>query len=159
LRLLHSAVEENRPFDLALLDYHMPEMNGFQLAEAIKSTPETAALRLIMLSSAAVSAAERGHETAWFECMISKPVRLSDLFNAMITVVVGTSPRTVPTAVSQAVQDDADQLAGVRILVAEDNPVNRELVHHMLAQLGASSLMATNGLEALDVLARASVDI
>ena len=159
LRLLRAALEENRPFDLALLDYHMPEMNGFQLAEAIKSAPETAGLRLIMLSSAAVSAAERGQESTWFECMISKPIRLSDLFNAMITVVVGTSPRKTLSTLSPAVDGEADQLAGVRILVAEDNPVNRELVHHMLAQLGANSLMATNGLEALDVLARDSVDI
>jgi CheY-like chemotaxis protein len=142
-----------------LLDYHMPEMNGLQLADVIKSTPELAGIKLIMLSSAAVSAAERPQETAWFECLIQKPVRLSDLFNAMITVIVGTAPPKASAAALPATDEHANRPAGARILVAEDNPVNRELVHHMLAQLGAIPLMATNGLEALDVLARDAVDI
>jgi len=158
LRLLNEAAARERPFELALLDYHMPGMNGFQLAEAIKIEPAIAGVRLIMLSSA-VSTLERAEETARFECMISKPVRLSDLFNAMITVVVGSSDSGTAAAAPQAVTDDAELLAGARVLVAEDNPVNRELAHHMLAQLGAVSLMATNGLEALDVLARESVDV
>ena len=159
LRLLQEAATAKRPFELALLDYHMPEMNGLQLAEVIKSTPQLAGIRLIMLSSAAVSAAERAHESACFECIVAKPIRLSDLFNAMITVAVGTAPRKVFASAAPVAADDATLLAGVRILVAEDNPVNRELVHHMLAPLGAVTLMATNGLEALDVLARESVDI
>ncbi|HET7032214.1 MAG TPA: response regulator, partial [Casimicrobiaceae bacterium] len=78
--------------------------------------------------------------------------------NAMISVVVG-SARPESFASPPASQDEASQLTGVRVLVAEDNPVNRELVHHMLAQLGADSLMATNGFEALDVLTRDSVDL
>jgi CheY-like chemotaxis protein len=90
--------------------------------------------------------------------MISKPVRLSDLFNAMITVVVGTAPPRASAAPLPFTDGDANRLAGARILVAEDNPVNRELVHHMLAQLGAVSLMATNGREALEILARDAVD-
>ena len=159
LRLLHEAAAAKRPFELALLDYHMPEMNGLQLAEVIKSTRELAATHLVLLSSAPVSAAERAQENACFECAISKPIRLSDLFNAMITVVVGSAPRKASSAPLVAADDDANSLAGVRMLVAEDNPVNRELVHHMLAHLGAVSLMATNGLEALDVLVREPVDI
>jgi signal transduction histidine kinase/DNA-binding response OmpR family regulator/HPt (histidine-containing phosphotransfer) domain-containing protein len=158
LRLLREAATRGRPFELALVDYHMPEINGLQLAEAIKSTPMIAAVHLIMLSSA-VAASERGEETSWFDCTISKPVRLSDLFNAMITVAVGSSARATPASATRAVRDDAEPLAGARILVAEDNPVNRELVHHMLAQLGATSVMATNGFEALDALARTSVDV
>jgi signal transduction histidine kinase/CheY-like chemotaxis protein len=159
LRLLHKASAAKRPFELALLDYHMPEMNGFQLAEAIKTAPDLARARLIMLSSAAVSASERTEEASWFECMISKPIRLSDLFNAMIIVVVGKSPRKASPVSPPVIDDVANRLAGARILVAEDNPVNRELAHHMLAQLGAISLMATNGSEALDVLARETVDV
>jgi len=159
LRLLNEAVAAKRPFELALLDYHMPEMNGLQLAEVIKSTHQLASTRLVMLSSAAVSAAERAQESAWFECIVSKPIRLSDLFNAMVTVAVGAAPRNVSATAPPSGVDDVELLAGLRLLVAEDNPVNRELVHHMLAPLGAVTLMATNGLEALDVLARESVDI
>ena len=159
LRLLTEAATAKRPFELALLDYHMPEMNGLQLAEVIKSRPHLAVTHLVMLSSAPVSAAERAQENACFECVISKPIRLSDLFNAMITIVAGAAPRKRSAAPQAVADDDANRLPGVRILVAEDNPVNRELVHHMLTHLGAVSLMATNGLEALDVLARDSVDI
>ena len=72
---------------------------------------------------------------------------------------MGAAPRKMAAAAGATPGDDANRLAGVRILVVEDNPVNRELVHHMLAHLGAASLMATNGLEALDVLAREAVDI
>jgi signal transduction histidine kinase/CheY-like chemotaxis protein len=159
LSLLQEAAEAKRPFELALLDYHMPETNGLQLAEVIKSTRELAGTHLVMLSSAAVSAAERAQESACFECIVSKPIRLSDLFNAMVTVAVGAAPRMASAAAAPSAADDVDRLARVRILVAEDNPVNRELVHHMLAPLGAITLMATNGLEALDVLAREPVDI
>src|SRR4030095_2608068 len=63
LRLLNEAAAAKRPFDLALLDYHMPEMTGQQLAEVIKSTTQLAGIHLVMLSSAAISAAERAHET------------------------------------------------------------------------------------------------
>ena len=161
-RMLHSAAVDahdalqqlattTSAFDLAILDLHMPAMDGFELADAIRGDPRWADLPLLMLSSVSVGAGERVHQRAMLDCYLTKPVRQSDLYDAIATTVARRPPaeRPMPAAATPAVVAGKPRLAG-HVLVAEDNPVNQEVAAAMLESLGLSYHLAENGRIALE---------
>ncbi|MBN8455080.1 ATP-binding protein [Accumulibacter sp.] len=106
-RMLHSAAVDahdalrqlaatTAAFDLAILDLHMPAMDGFELADAIRGDPRWADLPLLMLSSVSVGAGERGQQRAMLDCYLTKPVRQSDLYDAIATTVARRPPAERP---------------------------------------------------------------
>ena len=161
-RMLHSAAVDahdalqqlaatTAAFDLAILDLHMPAMDGFELADAIRGDPRWADLPLLMLSSVSVGAGERGQQRAMLDCYLTKPVRQSDLYDAIATTVARRPPaeRPLPATATPAAVAGEPRLAG-RVLVAEDNPVNQEVAAAMLESLGLSYSLAENGRIALE---------
>jgi two-component system sensor histidine kinase/response regulator len=162
-RMLHSAAVDahdalrqlaatTAAFDLAILDLHMPAMDGFELADAIRGDPRWADLPLLMLSSVSVGAGERGQQRAMLDCYLTKPVRQSDLYDAIATTVARRPPaeRRLPAAATPAVvAGEPARLTG-RVLVAEDNPVNQEVAAAMLESLGLRCHLAENGRIALE---------
>ena len=167
LDLLHAA--PTRP-DLAILDFQMPEMNGGELAHAILSDPALASMPMMMLSSVGM---ERGQDLpAGIAAFLPKPARRSLLLDT-ISVVLGRDSTQAeeldeggPEGLSRAARDslDAPTVAGppapadgdgrVSILVAEDNAVNLEVAQLNLEKRGYRVLVARNGREAVDLLAR-----
>ncbi len=145
LGALETAVERGRPFEVVVLDYDMPDMNGIELAAAIRKRPSLRALNLVMLSSAQVGPSTRSQHG--IAALLSKPPRQSDLYNAIADAVTGVAEIAEPTAVAQ-ISSDPD---GPLVLVAEDNEINRAVAKALLAKRGLRTETARNGLEAVQM--------
>jgi len=137
-------------FDLIILDWHMPGMNGLELAEEIRTRFPDCSAPLIMLSSAE-GGLKTKKEISGFTAYLRKPVKQSDLFDSLISTVTQRSVRrTVPQG--PVLDPEFASLHPLRILIAEDNTVNQKLAINLLEKLGYRPDLAGNGLEVLDLL-------
>jgi signal transduction histidine kinase/CheY-like chemotaxis protein/HPt (histidine-containing phosphotransfer) domain-containing protein len=134
-------------FDGVLLDMQMPDMDGVQLAQAIR---ENWHLPLILLSS--LGKRELPPTSAGlFTATLSKPVKASQLFNVLITVFGGTALAVESKPSKPTIEVLADSLP-LSILLAEDNAVNQKLGVSLLAKMGYHADLAANGQEAIEAL-------
>jgi GAF domain-containing protein/CheY-like chemotaxis protein len=142
-------------FDVAILDMHMPEMDGLTLAGRIRERHPQ--VPLVMFSS--LGRREAGDTEGWFSAYLSKPVRQSQLFDTLVTLLVeGAVPRSTAPAKSAI---DAEMAARhpLRVLLAEDNVVNQKLALRLLEQMGYRADLASNGLEAIESVERQEYDV
>jgi CheY-like chemotaxis protein len=151
LEQLRIAVQDGTPYDLVLLDMHMPLMDGLTLARVMKADPALARLPLVMLTSVV----QRGHSMlareAGISAYLTKPVRQSQLFDCVATVLgaaVAPEMPPVPAATLRLPRQTP------RILVAEDNIVNQRVSVRLLEKLGYRADVAANGYEAVAALER-----
>jgi two-component system sensor histidine kinase/response regulator len=158
LAAMERAVHADVPFPLLLIDGNMPEMDGFTLAEKIKSNPRVASSRLVMLTSAG----RRGDANRCKELGISgylmKPVKQSDLYDAIATVL-GASPGERESGRLVTRHSLREETRKYRILLAEDNPVNQRVAIRVLEKRGHQVTLACNGLEVLEKLDQGSFDV
>jgi signal transduction histidine kinase/CheY-like chemotaxis protein len=147
-------IRQGDPYDLALLDYQMPEMDGVTLARAIRELPGGRFLALVLLSSIGQTASVRPGE-AGFAAVLSKPVKLSTLQDRLCEIL-GERSGAMPVADSRPEQPVT---APLRILVAEDNPANQQVALRLLERLGHRADLAASGREVLERLARAAYDV
>ncbi|CAN5828446.1 hypothetical protein BH18ACT11_BH18ACT11_19050 [soil metagenome] len=142
------------PYDLAVLDMQMPGMDGMELARRIKAEPGISKTRLVLLTSMGRRGDGEEASRSGIEAYLTKPVRQSDLYDALVTVISGTETTT------RFVTLDCirEQKAGVRarVLVAEDNPVNQKVAVRMLENLGYLVDVAGDGREAVEALSNGS---
>jgi signal transduction histidine kinase/DNA-binding response OmpR family regulator len=142
-------------FDLAILDMHMPGMDGATLAVRIREAGQS--LPLVLFSSAAGS---KEVSDGLFAARLAKPLRQSQLFDTLVTVLAYEGARRHLAAPAQPRIDP--QLASrhaLRILLAEDNVVNQKLALRLLQQMGYRADLASNGLEAIECVARQTYDV
>ncbi|WP_165793734.1 response regulator [Hyphococcus luteus] len=162
LRLLAQAGAAGDPYDVVIMDYHMPGMNGAQTVQRIRAETAIAATPVILLTS--VDQADAGERFAalGIDAHLTKPARSGALLRT-IAEVVHKAPYTPakPTAagdepVSPAPPEETDCAAPpapadeIDVLVAEDNEVNRLVISHILKSEGFSFEMAANGREAVE---------
>jgi two-component system sensor histidine kinase/response regulator len=151
LALMHGASRNGMPFELVVLDCHMPEMDGFDLAAAIRDAPSLRDARLVMLTS---SGDQRGAaRDVGIEHYLTKPVRRERLLETVAEALAGrgAAPAAEPLAAPEAPVAAAGQVA---VLVAEDNPVNQLVIERMLQRRGIEVDVAATGREALVMLRR-----
>ncbi|HQC81545.1 MAG TPA: response regulator, partial [Accumulibacter sp.] len=144
--------------DLVILDLHMPGMDGFEVARAIRKDSRYAKLPLVMLSSVYVDAMDPERKAASIDCYLTKPVRQADLYNAITTALSLKADEQRGQQRQASGRTDNITLGG-HVLVAEDNPVNQSVAGAMLESLGVTYALSENGLEALERLAHESVDL
>jgi CheY-like chemotaxis protein len=142
-------LDRSHAFDMIILDWHMPDINGLELAELIHGRYPDCRAPLIMLSSAEGGTGDR--EVRGFTAYLRKPVKQSDLFDTLISTVTQQSVRR-PAPPGPTMDEDFAGLHPMRILVAEDNTVNQKLAILLLEKLGYRPDLAGNGLEVLDLL-------
>jgi PAS domain S-box-containing protein len=152
LNLLRSGGE---PYRLAILDMHMPEADGLQLAERIRQDPAHDALQLMILSSVGKDVPTETLQKMRISRWISKPIRQSQLLKALVRLVrsPGTAEPVLPLRSNQLAP-----LSG-RILLAEDSAVNQQVAAAMLQDLGCGATIVSDGRETLAALARESFDL
>ncbi len=156
LSALHRAAEGGEPFDLAVLDMMMPGMDGLQLARAIRSDASIARTRLVLLTSAGFGGTE-GAGGSEFDAWLNKPARRSELYNCLASALVGSGFETVR---AHRPATAGKRLYGrFRILLAEDNPVNRDVALGMLETLGCRADVAGDGGEVLAAIEREVYDL
>jgi CheY-like chemotaxis protein len=147
-------------FDAAIFDVVMPEMNGVQLAQQLRRLPQAPVLPIILLSSSGdVYSADMMHALQ-LAATLSKPVKGAQLFEAL-SGALGASGRG--TRVRRRVQSQFGQVApattGLRILLAEDNPINQKVALRILQRLGYEADVAETGLAVLAALDAATYDV
>ncbi|MEW6293851.1 MAG: response regulator [Pseudomonadota bacterium] len=157
LREALRAAEAGDPFQLAILDMHMPQMDGLQLAQAMAAEPALAAMPRVMLASAANPGDARASERAGILRYVNKPIRQSDLYEVIRDILIGQPVPVAPAADHRPAIPDG-RLQG-RILLAEDNAVNQVFASAMLENLGLTADIANDGVEALMLAERQDYDL
>ena len=155
LDLLTQSAHHGTPCDLAILDLHMPDMDGLMLARAIKADPLLRRVDLLVLSSGASPAPEGTPESLDFVAWLQKPVRQSRLRDCLRRYRQGGDagpPVVAPRPLAPAAP-------GGRVLLVEDNPVNREVATGLLALLGYHVDSAEDGQRALEVSTTGAYDV
>ncbi|RJN32399.1 PAS domain-containing hybrid sensor histidine kinase/response regulator [Nesterenkonia natronophila] len=162
LQRLREAAEDQEPFDLAILDMHMPGMDGITLARVITSDPTHAGVRLMLLTSVGESLGTQARQ-AGISAYLTKPVRQSQLLDSLTRVLSAPDTRkgVARSSIKQGHKnpalsaEDASQgtQSGARILLVEDNEVNQKVACAMLRRLGYGVDTAANGREALEAVA------
>lgn len=141
------------PFDVVVLDYQMPGMHGMEIARQIRASDHDERCKIILLSSVG-SVVDRETKPTGVDVCLAKPVRRSQLYNALCEVTGVADDKAVPHSPSSE-----RRASGVRVLLVEDNEVNRKLALHMLKRLGCSVEVATNGQEAVQMTASRAYDV
>jgi CheY-like chemotaxis protein/HPt (histidine-containing phosphotransfer) domain-containing protein len=145
-------------FDVAILDMHMPEMDGAALAAAMRRHPAGAALPLVLFTS--LGRREALAETEVFAAYLHKPIKPSQLFDALISVLAEQPVHVAPRGAARGELDpEMARRQPLRILLAEDNMVNQKLALRLLSQMGYRADLAANGLEAIEAVARQTYDV
>lgn len=154
-------IQSNVQFDVGILDYHMPEMDGVQLGREIRNHRSKDELPLIMFSSSAArpeALVENARDV--FSAYISKPVRQSQLFDTMMNVLAGRKvSATTQYRKSKKIDSELAEKIPVKILLAEDNTVNQKLAVRIFSKMGYSVDVAANGLEVLNLMKMRHYDL
>ncbi len=150
-------VRAGERFDLAIVDHQMPEMDGVTLARALRTLAPT--MPRVLFSSYAVREFAP-QEAELFAATLTKPLKQSQLFDALVTVLVSPSALApAPAPARPAADPELAQRHPLRILLAEDNAVNQKLALRLLQQLGYRADVASNGLEAVQSVQRQAYDV
>jgi len=154
LEELKHATQNGSPFGLVLLDAMMPEMDGYMVAAELAHQPEIIRTTVIMLTSAAQAhESERARQLGIAE-VLYKPVTQCDLLKAILAIL----GKNAPEAVSRIAQLEKTSRP-LRLLMAEDNPINQQLARSFLVQRGHEVVIAHDGVEAVAAFNAASYDL
>ncbi|MFS8911255.1 response regulator [Synechococcus sp. H60.3] len=161
---LRQAVREGIPFPLAVLDMQMPEVDGETLGRWIKADPELSQTQLVMMTSLGLGEHSRRAAEIGFAAYLTKPVKQTRLQEALImalgkssglaTALLGMGP-----PLSQSAPSASRPQQPLRILLAEDNPVNQKVALRQLQSLGYLADVVANGQEVLDLLQQVKYDL
>ena len=149
LMAMRWARDQGNSFPLVLLDGHMPGMDGFEVARRIKADPSLAGATIMMLTSDRQAGDAARCRELGIKVYLVKPIGQSDLLDGILNAL-GTQ---ISGAASTAVSDKGRKaMRPLRLLLAEDNPVNSKLALTLLRKWGHDVVLATNGREALEML-------
>jgi PAS domain S-box-containing protein len=152
LRQMGQALADNQPFELVLIDFQMPEMDGAMLGERINADPHLARARLVMLTSMDRHGDMRQFASMGFAAYLSKPVRTQELFDCIERVLSRDArewqSQQEPMITRNVLREQsaARQFKG-RVLLVEDNAVNQKVAQQFLKRLGCEVVIADNGAE------------
>lgn len=160
LMLMTQSLDNNQPFHLAILDMHMPKMNGLELADKIHAHPGMRKTRMMMLTSTHGDANQLERQSTGILRCVNKPIRQKELFE-IIREVMGRnlSDSDIESVHTEGLQPQSTAIINGKILVAEDNPVNQEVAKAMLARLGMETTIASDGKHAVELVYNNPYDI
>ncbi len=150
-------VRHGEVYDVAVLDMSMPEIDGIDLAHEIRRRRSAAELPIIVLTSLGQRQTLQAGQDAALAACLCKPIKASQLFNTLVAVVQGhTLTPSAPEPPQPLVRPEPQAL---RVLVAEDNVINRHVALRLLQHLGYAPDLVANGKEALDAVGQRTYDV
>jgi signal transduction histidine kinase/DNA-binding response OmpR family regulator len=153
LTMARNAASHGYPFGVALVDMMMPDLNGLELAQAIKSDPVLAALRVVLLTSLGQEMSENSPHVV---AQLTKPVRGRELLDCLYALENDDVPSP---AASKMVWPASSLAPGLRVLLVEDSPVNTEVALGILESFRCTVETAVHGREALAIYAERNFDV
>jgi two-component system, sensor histidine kinase and response regulator len=159
LEMLRQAAAQGEDYDMAIVDMVMPGMNGLELARTIRSDPDIAAVPLIMMTSHGAHVPSEELREVGIAAHLIKPVRQAELHDCLVTASGSLLVREVTDIEAGPRPPTPEFLCPGRVLLAEDNPINQEVVREMLENFGFKVDVAQNGREAVDALSSAAYDL
>jgi len=160
LAQLVAARKAGDAFGLIVTDMHMPKMDGFALVERIRRRPELSTATIMMLTSAGHRGDAERCQKLGVSAYLLKPIRQSELREAIARVLGAREQEgKIPLITRFSLGDARDGSDSLRVLVAEDNPVNQRLIVRLLEKRGHRVVLADNGRQALAALEKESFDL
>ena len=158
MRIIDEASRSGHPFSLALVDFMMPGMNGFELAENLSQSTTSNIDKIIMLTSGGQRGDAAKCQELGIAAYLMKPIKQSDLLDAILMTMkkCDVPEARTPLITRHSVREARRRL---NILLAEDNPVNQKLAVKILEQMGHSVSVASNGLQALEMLNQSEFNV
>ncbi len=155
--LAHAAVASQTPIDLALIELHLPDTDGFETAALLKQNPLTAAMRLVILTTVGRRGDGSTAQILGVDAYLTKPIRQTQLLECLCQLLVPNTPAQLPTSgsdtrpplITRHTLNESQPAGSFRLLLAEDNPVNQKVACKMLEKLGYRVDVASNGQEAV----------
>ena len=157
LAVMEAARQRRDPFRVIVIDARMPGMDGFQLAEKIKHKSELAQAIILMLTSAGQPGEAARCNELGISAYLLKPLLKADLLAALLRVLGHGGQETAAALVTRHTLRESSQK--LHVLVAEDNRVNQTLMVRVLQKMGHSSVVASNGREALSLAFSQKFDV
>lgn len=156
LRVLTEAAEQGVPFDLALIDYNMPGMDGIELGSQIVADPRIIDVKRILLTSSGERGDAQSAANGGFVAYLTKPIREAAL-SAHIAKAVSDRKSSVDLREADAAAPAETKTSSrPRVLMAEDNLVNQNVTRHMLQKMGYDVVVVSDGGEAVEALSNSS---
>jgi CheY-like chemotaxis protein/HPt (histidine-containing phosphotransfer) domain-containing protein len=152
-------LRQNEPFDLAVLDMQMPEMDGIMLSNEIRKLRSPEALPMILLTSMGMMSDSPETSTVSFAACLTKPIKQNQLHDVLVQVIGGpkrTAKKVVPTNKLDA---GLAHRMPLHLLLADDNVVNQKVALRLFDQMGYRIDIACDGCEAIEALKRQNYDI
>ncbi len=162
LDCLREAVEQGKPYSIAILDMEMPEMDGLDLARAIKADPALASIQLVLLTSLGRRGDAGQAQEAGFAAYLTKPIRKGHLEACLSTVMAyarDSAGQAERTLVTSHTLKEVDRQKSARVLIADDHRVNQQVTSLLVERLGHRADVVFNGYEALEAVSRQPYDL
>jgi CheY-like chemotaxis protein len=156
---LREAVERGDPYRLVLTDALMPDVDGFSLAADIARDATLAGVKVMLLSSAGLPHHRATSSAATFAATLTKPVKQSELLDAIVTAFAPPVAVEPAARASRATQPQPPARRSLRVLVAEDNATNQKLVLALLKQHGHHVVVVGDGRMAVQAAASEPFDV
>ncbi|BDT69539.1 sensor histidine kinase RcsC [Comamonadaceae bacterium OS-1] len=152
---VRAAAAGGYPFDITMLDWQMPGMDGLQTAHAITALGLQPAPKPILVTAYGREEVVQGAQAAGIQDLLVKPVNASLLFNTMLAAIGrGTAPGAAAGASEASALEAMVPLSGARILLVEDNELNQQVACELLFEAGCVVEIADNGEIAVDMVAK-----
>ncbi len=153
LAFLQEAQREGRPYELALLDYRMPGMDGLALARAIKTISSLFPIQCVVISSIGIRESQDIQQALGPITYLTKPVRQSQLYACLVRALVASEPSAAAQRHAESSLVTQSVTVRSRVLLAKDNVINQKVAMRMLEKLGCRVDVVANGQEAVAAVA------
>lgn len=161
LAMLEEGVANGKPYDVVLLDWIMPGIDGIETARRIKANPSLSSIpAMLMVTANAREEAYREADKVGMDGFLLKPVYGSVIYNTLVQILgIETINGSLSTNKEPETVAGLDNIRGARILLVDDNTINQEVGKAFLEEVGMAVEIASSGEESLDVLKKTSFDL
>jgi two-component system sensor histidine kinase/response regulator len=160
LEEIRSAADAGQPYDVILLDWQMPGMDGIETAKAIRELPITPLPHMVMVTAYGREEVLKEASLAGLADVLIKPVSSSTMFDTVVQVLGGTRDETQDEDQQAApLVQDLNTIKGSSILLVEDNEFNQQIANELLTDAGFKVEIAEDGRKSLEMLNKRLYDI